>query len=393
MTQHGPEVTPLRHQAPAPAGEEPGAPTKQAWRAAVAEMAEKARAALPSCADRIAKAVPLVLAGAVEFLPDGTAVVTGGRNGTTYNVVDGRCTCPDATRAPEGWCKHRIASAIAKQARMRLAPSRSHRDTGQAIPEPEPAAALPPDADAPSAAGPSAPERSASDQNPQSLVDAAVAQAEKLCQMTLEMTPAPYRSFLTFLPQHKRVAGTRAAPIYAAIRLPYMSVDGRIKMAFDEHKAKGARLQIQTQFDTEPVSGQLLCRAEVSSELLGTATAHARAFLNGGGVDATNPLENAETSAVGRALGFLGYGLYGTGIASAEEVIQAQTMRDSHDGSEQALALEERPPTERQVAFLRDLLERAGKTEEEIEAEVASLSTSREASARISQLREDHVKA
>jgi hypothetical protein len=167
-----------------------------------------------------------------------------------------------------------------------------------------------------------------------------------------------------------------------------MGVDGRIKMAFDEHRDKGARLQIQTQFDTEPVSGQLLCRAIVISDLLGTATAHARAFLHGSGVDATNPLENAETSAVGRALGFLGYGLYGSGIASAEEVLQAQAARDSQEYPEGLPVTEDKPPSERQRAFLRSLLERSNVGEADIEAQLVALTSSREASARISQLRD-----
>jgi hypothetical protein len=215
-----------------------------------------------------------------------------------------------------------------------------------------------------------------------------VAQAEKACQTAVEVTPPAYRSFLTLLPQHRRVAGTKSSPVWAPIRLPYMSVDGRIKMAFDEHRDKGARLQIQTQFDTEPSSGQLLCRAIVMSDLLGTATAHARAFVNGTGVDATNPLENAETSAVGRALGFLGYGLYGTGIASAEEVLQAQAARDSQEHPDGLPMVEDKPPSERQRAFLRALLERTNIGEADIEAQLAALTSSREASTRISQLRE-----
>jgi hypothetical protein len=215
-----------------------------------------------------------------------------------------------------------------------------------------------------------------------------VAHAEKACQAAIDTTPPAYRGFLTLIPQHRRVAGMKVSPVWAPICLPYMSVDGRIKMAFDEHRAREARLQIQTQFETEPASGQLLCRAIVVSELLGTATAHARAFLHGSGVDATNPLENAETSAVGRALGFLGYGLYGSGIASAEEVLQAQAARDPQEHADGAPGLDDKPPSERQLAFLRSLLERTGVGEEEIDTQLAAVSSSREASARISQLHE-----
>ena len=227
----------------------------------------------------------------------------------------------------------------------------------------------------------------------------AVEQAERSCQAAVEATPAAYRGFLTFIRQYKRVAGTRSNPTFAPIRLPYMGVDGRVKMAQDEHREQGASLVIQTQFESELASEQLVCRAVVTSSLLGTATAHARVFLNGAGVDATNPLENAETSAVGRALGFLGYGLYGTGIASAEEVLLAVAERENQTPAEPSAASEATasepsdtppegpPPSERQLAFVRNLLEQVGTPEEEIETRVEQVATRQEASLLINQLR------
>ena len=117
--------------------------------------------------------------------------------------------------------------------------------------------------------------------------------------------------------------------MYAEIRQPYMGVDGRVAMARDDHRTHGGTLVMQTVFETEPVSGQLLCRATVTSSLYVGVTAHARVFVEGSGVNQTNPLENAETSAIGRALGFLGgYGLFGTGLASAEEVLAAREWHE-----------------------------------------------------------------
>ena len=49
----------------------PETPTRKAWRDAVAEIAEKAKATLPECNGRVDKAVAIVLAGDVELLPDG----------------------------------------------------------------------------------------------------------------------------------------------------------------------------------------------------------------------------------------------------------------------------------------------------------------------------------
>jgi hypothetical protein len=84
-----------------------GNPARQAWREAVAQVADKARAKLPECSGRIDRAVALVLAGDVEVLPDGTARVASQSNGTTaYQVVNGHCGCRDYEKAPHAFCKH-----------------------------------------------------------------------------------------------------------------------------------------------------------------------------------------------------------------------------------------------------------------------------------------------
>jgi hypothetical protein len=90
---------------------------RQAWREAVAAIAEKAKAKLPECNGRVDKAVAIVLNGDVELLPDGTAKVASQSNGTTaYHVVNGRCDCRDYEKAPHNFCKHRLSAAIARRA-------------------------------------------------------------------------------------------------------------------------------------------------------------------------------------------------------------------------------------------------------------------------------------
>jgi hypothetical protein len=92
-------------------------PTRQAWREAVAEIADKARAKLPECSGRVDSAVKIVLAGDVELLPNGTAKVASQSNGTTaYHVVNGECPCKDYAKAPHQFCKHRLSAAIARRA-------------------------------------------------------------------------------------------------------------------------------------------------------------------------------------------------------------------------------------------------------------------------------------
>jgi hypothetical protein len=155
------------------------------------------------------------------------------------------------------------------------------------------------------------------------LVRAAQAHAERLCELALARTPVQYQSFIVLLEQRKKVGGSDANPLWAEIRLPYLTVDGRIRMAIDEHEEAGKQLHIETAFVMDPTTGQPLARATVKSEVRGTAVAHARIFLNGGGANRSNPVETGETSAVGRALGFLGYGCFGTGVASADDILRA----------------------------------------------------------------------
>jgi hypothetical protein len=98
-------------------GHLPENPARNAWREAVAEVATKAKQALPHCNGRVEKAVAIVLAGDVELLPEGKAKVASQSNGTTtYLVVNGECPCKDLPKAPQGFCKHRLSAAIAKRA-------------------------------------------------------------------------------------------------------------------------------------------------------------------------------------------------------------------------------------------------------------------------------------
>jgi hypothetical protein len=351
-------------------------------------VATTAKAKLPpECGSRIDRARELVLAGHVEFLEDGSARVRSQRDGqTTYLVVNGTCPCADFPQAPEGLCKHRLAPRIARRA--------VHVAT-QGLPEPP----APPvsSTGTPVPTGPGHPNGTGPHPTPSSdPVAAARAEAERNCRAAVEATPPPYRGFLMFLPHQKKVGESRGQPLYAEVRTPYFAVDGRVKMALDEHRATGGTFELQTTFELEPHSGQLVCRAAVRSTLLGQFTATARVFLGArAGVNATNPLENGETSAVGRVLGFMGYGLVGSGIASAEEVLLAQAMRpgatDDPLTAETAAADPPRPggkpPTAKQQRLLEDLLRETGVPEEAIAGQLAQVTSSREASTRIDQLR------
>src|SRR5262245_14642402 len=122
-------------------------PARKAWREAVADVAEKAKAALPASKGRIDAAVKLVLAGDVERLDDGTARVASQSNGTTiYHLVNDHCDCADYAKAFEGWCKHRLAAAIQRRATAKAKALLHQLDHATAQPEaptPEPPATAP----------------------------------------------------------------------------------------------------------------------------------------------------------------------------------------------------------------------------------------------------------
>lgn len=161
---------------------------------------------------------------------------------------------------------------------------------------------------------------------------------EKRIQNAYRRIPPEYHDFIILMKQsiklgepgadfkitpEMREAGIwyKDGALYTTIRVPYMSVDGRVQWARDEHRKAGKKLIFHPPVIDKNAG---LVSVTIESEILGTATGTSK-IGNGTGVDRTNPIENAETSAIGRALGFLGYGLIGTGIASAEEVLNAIT--------------------------------------------------------------------
>lgn len=164
-----------------------------------------------------------------------------------------------------------------------------------------------------------------------------------LIEQARKRIPEEFHDFLIPIEQNEKLMGIktivseelRSMGVWSGERgtfikttRPYMAVDGRVAMMVANHNKKevnyslitepemiGDNVYIKTIFEGLSVNGTP-CRT----------IARAKIGYSDSGVDATNPVENAETSSVGRALGFAGYGLIGTGIASAEEV--QQTMKE-----------------------------------------------------------------
>lgn len=172
---------------------------------------------------------------------------------------------------------------------------------------------------------------------PQFIIRKAQAQrlhTSKEIEQAKERIDVEYHDFFVMLPQNLKLNDKqyRITPeaeelgvwstnngTYVSIEKPYMTVDGRVQMARDEHRADKKKLNIH-QPVTEKFGQKTIVSVTVESELYGTATGTIEVG-EGGGVDNKNPFANAQTSAIGRALGFLGYGLIGTGIiATAEEI-------------------------------------------------------------------------
>lgn len=89
--------------------------------------------------------------------------------------------------------------------------------------------------------------------------------------------------------------------------------------------------------------------------ILGTGTAYEKegsSFIN-----KTSYIENAETSAVGRALGMAGFGI-DTSIASAEEVANAIEQQNRNDGEEKIGAKE--------ISILQAVVVKYKKSEEQV---------------------------
>jgi len=145
-------------------------------------------------------------------------------------------------------------------------------------------------------------------------------------------------SYLKAIPMIGEVAAEKMLPYVIALshrrktnsgqyvneERPYLGADGRIAWARADHVKQGKKLDIVTAIISED-ERLLRVRAIVTSEVYGTAMAHADSKLGSQGIEGQRPLEVCETSAVARALGMLGYGLLpGTGLTSAEDMEQVQ---------------------------------------------------------------------
>ena len=100
-----------------------------------------------------------------------------------------------------------------------------------------------------------------------------------------------------------------------------MLVSDRV-IFFNENYPNGS---ITTELISEPNSDRIIVKATVKPDAERTFTGYSQAVVGEGYINKTAALENAETSAVGRALGFMGIGVIES-IATADEIIKANNQ-------------------------------------------------------------------
>lgn len=111
----------------------------------------------------------------------------------------------------------------------------------------------------------------------------------------------------------------------------YATVDSRVEF----FREKFPTWSLETDYPVLDLDkGVCVCRAVVKDEngkIVADGYAHEWQNKPGSMVNKTSYIENAQTSAVGRALGFIGIGINGIGIATAEEVQTAIAHQEAKD--------------------------------------------------------------
>lgn len=106
----------------------------------------------------------------------------------------------------------------------------------------------------------------------------------------------------------------------------YMTVARRLEVAMEDKALEGVETEVLS-FDPVVVRAKVTIRGKVYTGISAVSLDTSRM------IDRQSPYEVAETSAVGRALGFAGFGLLES-VASADEMVRAIAKRA--DGGEEA---------------------------------------------------------
>ncbi len=141
-----------------------------------------------------------------------------------------------------------------------------------------------------------------------------------LCRKARDVGKVRHEDFADYvigLERRKRVGGE-----WVSVEIGYMSVDGKLAMANEDHRIQDKRLDFEPPTILVDNEEQLTLLVSVVSEVYGRRHGIATSRRVGGSpVEREYPWEVAETSAIGRALASMGYGLLpGAGLSSAEDM-------------------------------------------------------------------------
>lgn len=114
----------------------------------------------------------------------------------------------------------------------------------------------------------------------------------------------------------------------------YMTVARRIEIAYEEKALESVETEVLSH-DPVVVKAKIVVRGNVFTGISSISLDSPKL------IEKQNPYEVAETSAVGRALGFAGYGLLES-VASADEVVRAVALQRAEDKSPKKAASEEK---------------------------------------------------
>jgi hypothetical protein len=180
---------------------------------------------------------------------------------------------------------------------------------------------------------------------------------------------ARYAEFISELQQSVKIVHD-GREYWIPVRVPYMTVAGRIAEAMDEHLAQQKKMSYKTVCEKTD-DGEVLIKAIVESEIRGYSEGIVKLGkkISRSGQDYS--YEDAETSALGRALAKLGYGLVGHNIASYEEVMMKGVAVMDDSGSDKPdngkTQTTQTTGTRERMQRKKELMER-GMSEEEAEA-------------------------
>lgn len=150
-----------------------------------------------------------------------------------------------------------------------------------------------------------------------------------ICRRAPAVGAVKHEEFVDYVvPLHQR---KKIDDEWVSVQVPYMAVDGKLAMANEDHRRQGKRIDFGSPQVLVDNADQLTLLVTVTSEIYGTRHGIATSRRVGGTeAEREFPWEVAETSAIGRALSAMGYGLFpGAGLSSAEDMLRVTGVKDS----------------------------------------------------------------